>query len=102
MHKGIILLLKVEDKEEIIYRIKEFMKEYEGNVWDWYVIGGRWSGTLNKNYKRFYELVKEKNIPIQYYSDIEKKETQEQLQEIWIGLGEKSINPIIRDSFKIW
>ena len=51
MHKGIILLFKLEegeDRSDVSYKVKSFLEPYgNGNVWDWYVIGGRWTGTLD-------------------------------------------------------
>jgi hypothetical protein len=100
MHKGIILLTKASNKDEAKIAIEEFMNEYKNDVWDWYVIGGRWSGILNIKYKRFYELVKEKEIiKTNTYSELEKIEVQEALQDVWRELGEKSLNPYLRDSF---
>jgi len=72
MHKGVILLVKSDTKENVLPLIKNFMELYREDagcgdgcgeepdcdncqnrpegfkhpVWDWYVIGGRWSGTL--------------------------------------------------------
>lgn len=47
MHKGIILLVKATDREDAIEQVKEFMEPYgDGKVWDWFVIGGRWSNIL--------------------------------------------------------
>ena len=53
MHKGVILLVKSENKDNVNGLVEEFMEPYgNGNVWDWYVIGGRWSGTLSgKHFK---------------------------------------------------
>jgi hypothetical protein len=47
MHKGIILLVKATDRGDAIEKVNEFMAPYgEGKVWDWFVIGGRWSNML--------------------------------------------------------
>ena len=48
MHKGAILLFKSSYEEDVRERVDEFMGHYQGSVWDWYSIGGRWSGTLSK------------------------------------------------------
>lgn len=48
MHKGVILLTKAKNREEAKAKAEEFLEPYgDGDVWDWYVIGGRWSGTLD-------------------------------------------------------
>ena len=47
----------------------------------------------------FKDVPEEKAIEITYLSDIEKPETQKKLQKIWESLGEKTLNPICRDSF---
>ena len=47
MHKGVICLTKATDKEDAISNVESFLESYgDGKVWDWYEIGGRWSGTL--------------------------------------------------------
>lgn len=47
MHKGVILLVKAESKENALEQVKDFMEPYgEGFVWDWYQIGGRWNNEL--------------------------------------------------------
>lgn len=47
MHKGVILLVKSDDAEEARECADSFMGEYQNHVWDWYQIGGRWSGILS-------------------------------------------------------
>lgn len=47
MHKGVILLVKADDKGSAIEGVNHFMEQYEGRVWDWFVIGGRWTGQLD-------------------------------------------------------
>ena len=103
MHKGLILLTKAEDREDAQSKADEFMEGYgEGRVWDWYVIGGRWSGSLNENDMKFNVLVKEK-YPIEEghfgYTDRFIKENREGLQELWESLGETSTNPYTRDQY---
>ncbi len=101
MNKGVILLVNADSKEEAIEKTSDFLEIYgDGDVWDWYTIGGRWSGTLNSKKNEFYKKVEELNIPITYYSEIEEKENQIKLQKVWKELGETSLNPILRDSFK--
>ena len=44
MHKGIILLVKANSKENAEHKVTQFMEPHgDGQVWDWYVIGGRWN-----------------------------------------------------------
>lgn len=48
MHKGVILIVKAEDSESARSSVNEFLESYrDSRVYDWYVIGGRWSGTLS-------------------------------------------------------
>ena len=55
MHKGVILLIKASQRDEAKDKVQEFMVHYgDGDIWDWYVIGGRWSGTLNSKSKEFF------------------------------------------------
>ena len=47
MHKGIILLVKTKNKEDVLSLVEQFLEPYgNGDVWDWYQIGGRWNNTL--------------------------------------------------------
>ncbi len=48
MHKGVILLMKAGDRKEAEAKAEEFLNSGygDGRVWDWYVIGGRWTGLL--------------------------------------------------------
>lgn len=48
MHKGTILLMQLECREEAREKTEAFLEEYKDRVWDWYQIGGRWTGTLDK------------------------------------------------------
>lgn len=58
MHKGVILLVKAENKTEALSLVESFLEPFgDGKEWDWYAIGGRWSNTLapaNK-IKEYYE-----------------------------------------------
>lgn len=92
MHKGIILLVKGRTKDSVINKVHKFMRKYEGDVWDWYRIGGRWSGTLAPKDKlaefdkKMKELAgyKEGDFGISTKLLEEKKE---ELQKIWQDLG---------------
>ena len=60
MHKGVILLTKASDKEEALDSVREFLENYgDGDVWDWYQIGGRWSNTLAPKEKaeQWYSII---------------------------------------------
>ena len=48
MHKAVILLVEAKNEREASSKSCEFMERYRDNVWDWYCIGGRWTGTLSK------------------------------------------------------
>lgn len=48
MHKGVILIVKAENRIEANEAAESFLEQYgEGDVWDWQVIGGRWTGLLD-------------------------------------------------------
>jgi len=105
MHKGIILLFKAETKDDI--DVDKFMEPYgDGKVWDWYQIGGRWSGSINPLFTVFNEKTKEKkkeltavnkNIGI---TDKQINENKEYFQKIWEEIGGTGKNPLSRDQYK--
>jgi len=102
MHTLAILLTKATTKDEAKTNINSFMEEYgDGQVWDWFVIGGRWSGQLNKNNQKFKDTVRERNVfednNMISVKDVE--DNQEVLQGIWEELGEFSKHPYNRDSY---
>jgi hypothetical protein len=39
--------MKAENSKSAKAKTEVFMDEYRGDVWDWYQIGGRWTGTLD-------------------------------------------------------
>lgn len=48
MHANHLILVKADDWESAISEAEDFLKDYgNGNVWDWYEIGGRWSWKEN-------------------------------------------------------
>ena len=48
MHKGVILLVKATTGTVAINKAKAFLAPYgDSKVWDWYQVGGRWTGTLD-------------------------------------------------------
>ena len=107
MHKGIICLTQAADREEAVSNVETFLDQYgDGDVWDWFVIGGRWSGTLNTKYKEFSEKAKvhlETAYPDNEHNFITSKMVEEQsdaLQKIWEDMGQTSKNPYSRDQYK--
>jgi hypothetical protein len=47
MHTGVIILVKAKSRAQAIKAAENFLEPYGDNiVWDWYQIGGRWTGTL--------------------------------------------------------
>ena len=100
MHKGIILLVKAEDKEDAINEAESFLEPYgNGDVWDWYIIGGRWSGTLNKNYKKFMKQAKKILGNKDFVSMKDIDDNKDKFQKVWEDLGETSVNPYNRSSY---
>jgi len=106
MHKGVILLMKASDKDEVLEKTQAFMVQYgDGDVWDWYVIGGRWSGTLNSKSKEFFlkaEAHFKKMYPDKGDAFLSTKMVQEQAQAlelIWESLEGEGLNPYARSSY---
>lgn len=108
MHKGVMLLTKASDKEEANSNVREFLEDYgNGNVWDWYVVGGRWSGTLNEKANEFNKLAEahfkkaypENDHPFLTTDMI--KEQADVLDKIWREeLGQTTANPYSRSSYE--
>ena len=108
MHKGVILLVKATDREEAISNVYSFMEGYKDQVYDWHVIGGRWSGTLNINTKLFFEKANEilnktypddKLVKEGLYTSQMMEENKATFQKIWEELGETSTNPFNRTQY---
>lgn len=99
MHKGIIMLVKAEDKDAALNETRSFLEDYEGQVWDWYAIGGRWNKMLHPLYKKFsaqvlkasklYERIKQKMSP---------EDLADDYQLIWETLGGTGKNPYSDDT----
>lgn len=107
MHKGVICLTKATDRDEAVSNVETFLEQYgEGDVWDWYVIGGRWSGTLNAKTKEFFEKAAahfKTAYPDRKNDFLTQNMVNEQataLQKIWTDLGQTSKNPYGRDQYK--
>lgn len=69
---------------------------------DWFVIGGRWSGTINPKTKPFTEkakktILKTKDGSISMQLVEEKKD---ELQKLWEKMGGKDVNPLNRDTYE--
>jgi hypothetical protein len=106
MHKGVILLIKASQIDEAKDKIQEFLVQYgDGDVWDWYVIGGRWSGTLNSKSKEFFKKAEEHfkiTYPDANHNFISTKMVEEQHQalgDIWSVIGGKGLNPYVRNNY---
>lgn len=106
MHKGVILLTKASDRDEAVSQVESFLENYgDGDVWDWYVIGGRWSGTLNTKAKEFF-VAAEKHFKQAYPENehpfLTSAMVQEQstaLGDIWSSIGGVGLNPYARDNY---
>jgi hypothetical protein len=103
MHKAVILLIKAENKGNAIEKAHSFMEPYgEGKVWDWYAIGGRWSGTLAPMHKEFIEksklILEEKKGGFISQQEIDSK--QDELQKVWLELKGVGPNPY-SDHYKL-
>ena len=109
MHKAVILLARAEDTSEAQAKAEEFLDGYQGQVWDWYVIGGRWSRTLNPLHKEFSKLArnlienkksdKEKKEGMNMIFDSDLKTHKESLQTLWSEMGGQGINPWATDQY---
>lgn len=103
MHKGVILLTQAATKQEAKDNVDHFMEPYgEGDVWDYYVIGGRWSGILNPAHKKFMEIVR-KECPAEYpsigYSNKDIEKYSKKFEKIWDRIGGKGSHPFNRNRF---
>jgi hypothetical protein len=106
MHKGVICLTKATDRDDAVSNVETFLEQYgDGDVWDWYVIGGRWSGTLNAKTKEFFEKAAahfKTAYPDRKNDFLTQNMVNEQataLQKIWTDLGQTSKNPYGRDQY---
>jgi len=108
MHKGVILLTKATDSDEAVVNVENFLEDYgDSKVWDWYVVGGRWSGTLNSKSKEFFEKSEEhfKATYPEYTNErpfLTTKMVEEQaaaLETIWDTIGGIGKNPLARNQY---
>lgn len=102
MHTLKIIATKATSAEEAQKKVCEFMEFQKGRIYDWYVIGGRFSWSLNPLAKEFREKVQ----PIfeKWNSDFltqdEIEELQPELQKIWEEMGGEGKNPINRNKYR--
>lgn len=108
MHKGMILLTKAQNEDDARNNVENFLEQYgDGNVWDWYVIGGRWSGTLNAAHNQFKELAMAHLAQAYPDTDLSRFITENMISEqadalnsIWQEtLGQPTPNPFVRSSY---
>lgn len=93
MHKGVILLMKAEDREGALSQANSFMNDNGGDwhIRDWYVIWGRWTSTLAVNRKEFDKKMKEL-VPVtdeRFWYDVRTVENnrwlaQKTREELWM------------------
>lgn len=101
MHKGVIILTEAESRTNAIANVEQFLEEYgNGNVWDWYQIGGRWHNALAPEdklveYHDFArELFKKEDSPgekLIFQKTIDKYKPE--LKAKWDELGLKGVDP---------
>jgi hypothetical protein len=68
MHFLSFLIVKADSREEAVRKARNFLEQYQDQVWDWYVIGGRWSGFFTQRrldqatYEKFLEEFRENGL----------------------------------------
>lgn len=101
MHKGVIILVEAEDREDAINKVEDFLEPYgDGDVWDWYSIGNRWHNTLApaELVKKFDDWVREeyKDVFDEHglysVSKLENEIDRPVIQAKWESLGLKGLN----------
>jgi len=95
MHKGVILIVEARASEDAISSARDFLEGYQDTVWDWYVVGGRWSCSLAPMSKEFFDKAKailpQKQGGFSLQRDIDAK--QEDFETLWRSLGGEGPNP---------
>lgn len=101
MHKGVIILVEAEDRDDALAEVEIFLDRYEHRVWDWYAIGNRWHNTLapRDKTKEFLNWVRKeyahafKENCTYDPSDLENDEVRPKIQAKWEEMGLKGKNP---------
>lgn len=106
MHKRVILLTKADSVTTAREKADAFMLQHGGDeskhsAWDWYVIGGRWSGTLNLLNKDFEKKAREivPNNAHGFISTDDVERAKPELQRAWKEIGGTGRNPWARDQY---
>ena len=103
MHKGIMLIVKGDNRKDALSEAHGFLEEYKNNVWDWYAIGGRWTQTLNSKCEEFNKwankYLRDKSGE-KFISTQDSKDNQPTLQAKWNELGLAGQNPYA-DHYKL-
>lgn len=78
---------------------------FHGPICDWFVMGGRWSGHLQKidgydYYKSAMKLLGKKDGEYIHMSEIADKDNQEMFQKVWEAHGKKGLHPLIRNTYE--
>lgn len=80
--------MKASQIDEAKDKVQEFMVHYgDGDIWDWYVIGGVWSGTLNSKSKEFF-VKAEEHFKVVYPDEENPFLTQSMVEEQHQALGD--------------
>lgn len=101
MHYLLILINKAENEETALNNVENFLELFEGDLFDYYKIGGRWNNYLApKNIKMEHEKWVKERFKDAFYKDgsynisiIEEKDNRIEIQKKWIELGGKGFNP---------
>lgn len=98
MHKGVILLMKADNKEDALSQANTFMNDDgrgDGNVRDRYVVGWRWNSILNPKHDEFTEKAKEILKPDTHWYITQNlvDSNQDNLQKLWEDMWQAGPNP---------
>lgn len=101
MHYLLILINKAENEETALNNVENFLELFEGDLFDYYKIGGRWNNYLApKNIKMEHEKWVKEKFKDAFYKDgsynisiIEEKDNRIEIQKKWFELGGKGLNP---------